>query len=176
MKVNKVPQTIKANTTTHQYKEPTHKQIQPENPNIKSPDFVEQNVPTPQYIEQKIPAPPVGLSQNQIIIDGVLLQIKSTKVKYHRAKVTDFYKVLKQAPLSEILSLDEDFFGAHSPDKMLFDWLVAVIDDPDFVTQHYNNFTAKDVDDLVKIYCRLNGIDQREERKNRQAQVATTRH
>ena len=63
---------------------------------------------------------------------------------------------------------------AKEPDQLLFNFLVAVFDSSEFVRDNYDEMTADEVDRIVKIFGRINHIDEKEEaaRKNREAQEA----
>lgn len=113
--------------------------------------------------------------ENCIEIDGNLYEIKPTKLKYFRNKMAGSYNVIKAIPLNEFLTYEKGVIDAEKDaDQILFDFLVAVFDDADFVKDHYEDLTADDVEKVIKIFGRLNHIDEKEEkvRKNKEAQAA----
>ena len=111
--------------------------------------------------------------ENCVIFDGKEIEIKPTKLKYFRNKMASTYSVLKIVPLNELLAYGKGVIDEHrDADQLLFDFLVAVFDDPIFVKNHYDDMTADDVEKIFKIFGRLNHIDEKEEqkRKNMEAQ------
>ena len=112
--------------------------------------------------------------ENCVVINGTKVEIKPTKLKYFRNKTASIYNVLKVVPLTEFLNYDKGVFDpVRDSDQILFDFLIAVFDDSLFVRDNYDNMTAGDVEKILKIFGRLNGIDEKEEaaRKNREAQA-----
>ena len=113
--------------------------------------------------------------ENCVEIDGLLYEIKPTKLKYFRNKMAGAYNVIKAIPLNELLTYDVGVLDPEKDaDQILFDFLVAAFDDADFVTDHYEDMTADDVEKVVSIFGRLNHIDEKAEqaRKNKEAQAA----
>ena len=118
--------------------------------------------------------PEIIPKENCIAIDGKEIEIKPTKLKYFRNKMASAYGVLKIVPLNELLAYGKGVIDEkRDADQLLFDFLVAVFDDPNFVKLHYDDMTADDVEKIFKIFGRLNHIDEKEEqqRKNREAQA-----
>ena len=81
------------------------------------------------------------------------------------------YRILDLYPLPDILSMEK---GVLDPDRdgdqIVFDFLTAVFDDGKFVAQHYDHMDSETVDRAVKIFKRLNHIEDKEEAaKNRAA-------
>lgn len=102
-----------------------------------------------------------------------MIEIKPTKLKYQRDRTAAFYKLLQQVPLVELLALQDGVLDPQrSSDKMLFDWLIAVTDDPKLVTQNYDNINSETVHKLLEIFCRLNYIKDEDGKKD-QAQTTT---
>ena len=120
-------------------------------------------------------AQPSELSINNTVeIDGERIEIKPTKLKYFRNKTAASYNLLKVIPINEFLTYDKGVIDPdRDADQVLFDFLIAVFDSPDFVKAHYDNMTAGDIEKILPIFGRLNGIDEKEEkaRKNREAQA-----
>ena len=109
---------------------------------------------------------------NSVTIGGEIREIKPTKLKYQRTNTTMLYKLLRTYPLTDLLSMDKDnvFDPERDGDQMLFDFLVAVFDDADFVKRHYDNMDTEDIERIVDIFCRINKITDKEEQvKNRAA-------
>ena len=98
-----------------------------------------------------------------ITLGGETIEIKPTKLKYMRNHTAAFYKVLELYPLPDVLAMEAGAFeDDRDGDKAVFDWLIAVTDDPAFVKRHYNDMTAEAVETLLSIYRRINRIDEKE--------------
>ena len=159
---------------------PTNTELDKEQPDVseldkKQPVATEpdKNVPAPPELTKE--TPPDKDLENCVTIGGELIEIKPTKLKYFRNKMASAYSLLKTIPLNELLSYDAGVMDAtKDADKILFDFLVAVFDDSNFVAANYDEMTADDVEKIFKIFGRLNHIDEKEEaiRKNREAQQA----
>lgn len=109
--------------------------------------------------------PSSTVAENMIEIGGKQIEIKPTKLKYQRNHTALFYKMLEIYPLVDILGFEDNFFGdGRTGDQCLFDWLIAVFDDEQFVAEHYDEFDTDKVDHLVKIFRRINRIDEKEEK------------
>ncbi len=117
------------------------------------------------------PMPPEVNPDNVVVIGGKEIEIKSTKIKYQRNGTATAYRILDLYPLPDILSMDAGVLDAkRDGDQIVFDFLVAVFDDSKLVARYYDTMTADDIDRCVKIFKRLNHIDEKEEAaKNRQA-------
>ena len=104
-------------------------------------------------------------------------EIKPTKLKYFRSGTVGVYKFLKIIPLNEFLSYEAGVFDPEkSADQLLFEFLVAVFDDEDFIKRNYDEFNADDIEKFVKAFGELNHIDEKEEAakaKNSAAQVSS---
>ena len=97
---------------------------------------------------------------------GEKIEIKPTKLKYQRDRTAAFYRILQQMPLVDILALQDGILDPErSSDKMLFDWLIAVTDNPTLVARHYDDVNSDTVERMLAIFLRLNHIDEKE-RKN----------
>lgn len=136
-----------------------------------SPQKEEQ--PQDTKLDKEQPAMPNA--ENCVTIGDQVIEIKPTKLKYFRNKAASGYGIIKAVPIQELLTysagvLDEK----RDADQLLFDFLVAAFDDSVFVRDHYDEMTADDVEKVIKIFGRLNHIDEKEEavRKNREAQAA----
>lgn len=142
--------------------------------NKESPIQNELNKDMPEESKLNKENPEIVPKENCIIFDGKEIEIKPTKLKYFRNKMASAYGVLKIVPLNELLAYGKGVIDEkRDADQLLFDFLVAVFDDSNFVKDHYDNMTADDVEKIFKIFGRLNHIDEKEEqqRKNREAQA-----
>lgn len=141
------------------------------------PDVPKQTEKTPETPEAKPidkPIPSELEAKNCVIVMGQTIEIKPTKLKYFRNHTASFYSILKAIPLTEFLNFDKGVFDKdRDADQILFDFLIAVFDDAEFVKTNYDNMTVETVDSVVRIFGRINGIDEKEEqaRKNREAQA-----
>lgn len=75
-------------------------------------------------VEQK-PAPIKGKPENTIIVAGIPLEIKPTKMRYIRNGTANMYKLIKNVPLTDIMSLQSGAFGEgddRDGDKAVMDW------------------------------------------------------
>ena len=139
------------------------------------PDQAPMKEEIPDATPEKQEMPATMNMENVVEIAGQQIELKPTKLSYFRNKTAAAYSWLKLIPLTEFLTYGKGVLDEkRDADQILFDFLVAAFDDVDFVTQHYNEMTAADVDRIVKIFGRINLIDEREEaaRKNREAQAA----
>lgn len=118
--------------------------------------------------------PSADNEENCVTIGERKIEIKPTKLKYFRNKTASVYNILKVVPINEFLTYDKGIFDPNrDADEILFNFLIAVFDDSDFVKDNYDNMTAGDINKILKIFGRINGIDEKEEaaRKNREAQA-----
>lgn len=121
----------------------------------------------------KIKQPPqVGNPENTVKIGDTMVEIKPTKLRYQRDRTAAFYHILDVYPLIDIFAMDAGAFGdERDGDKCVLDWLVAVTDNPELVTAHYNDINTDTIERMVSIFKRVNRIDEKEEkRKNLQKQ------
>lgn len=138
------------------------------------PEANTEEKPVPEYQEKESPPPKPGHVENMVQFGNDEIEIKATKLKYQRDRTAAFYRILQQMPLVDILALQDGILDPErSSDKMLFDWLVAVTDDSRLVARNYDQLDSDTIEKILHIFCRLNHIDEREERKNRQAQATT---
>ena len=129
---------------------------------------------TPEVSPPKEEFPSDVIKENCIKLKDQIIEIKPTKVKYFRNKTASSYGWLKRVPLTEFLlyqkgQLDPD----RDADQILYDFLVAALDSSELVRDNYDEMTADDVEQIVRIFGRINHIDEKEEaaRKNREAQA-----
>ena len=138
------------------------------------PEETELNRESPEESKLDKEAPQTIPLENCVKIGDELIEIKPTKLKYFRNKMASAYSVLKIVPLNELLTYGKGVIDEkRDADQLLFDFLVAVFDGSDIVRDHYEDMTAEDIEQIFKIFGRLNHIDEKEEqqRKNREAQV-----
>ena len=151
--------------------------VQPEatEPNKESPEITEPDKDVPIASAPMKELPPDKPMENCVVINGEIIEIKPTKLKYFRNKMASTYSLLKTVPLNELLAYGSGVIDeSKDADKLLFDFLTAAFDDSSFVAKYYDEMTADDVEKVFKIFGRLNHIDEKEEalRKNREAQAA----
>lgn len=133
---------------------------------------------TPEESSPKEEMPSDNDEDNTVVVDGIKVEIKPTKLKYFRNKGASGYGIIKVVPLHELLTYGRGVIDEkRDADQLLYDFLVSVFDDSTFVRDHYDNFDAVIIDRIVKIFGRINHIDEKEEaaRKNREAQAAAKR-
>ena len=107
--------------------------------------------------------PKVGNPENTVLFGDTLIEIKPTKLKYHRNNTAYFYKIVDTLPLPDILALPAGALGDdRDGDKALMDWLIAVTDDPDLVVKNYNDIDTTTVENILAIFRRVNKIDEKE--------------
>lgn len=136
------------------------------------PEVTESTPPLPQPSNKKIKTPKIGDPKNIIQFGDVEIELKPTKIKYQRDRTAAFYRMLKQMPLVDILALQDGILDPErSSDKMLFDWLIAVTDDPKLVTANYDKLDSETIYSILDIFCRLNHIPTDDEKKQK-AQMA----
>lgn len=136
-------------------------------------------VPKETVIEKDIPqekelnrAPPAEVNpENCVTINGETIEIKPTKIKYQRNRTTAAYRILEIYPLADVLAWDKGYVDPERDgDQVVFDFLVAVFDNAKLVSRIYDSMTTEDVERILKIFKRLNKIDEKEEAaKNRAA-------
>lgn len=139
---------------------------------VPKPSGKKKEIPDPKPLDKEMPKDVDP--ENCITIGSQVFEIKPTKLKYFRNRTASIYSVLRVVPLGDFLNYDKGIFDAkRDSDQLLFDFLVAVFDDSKLVAEHYDEFTADDIERICHIFGRLNHIDEKEEkaRKNREAQV-----
>lgn len=165
LQVKPVPETPKGN-------EPDKDVPEAKEMNKTVPDASKKKTKVPKAKELDKPVPDTVKAENVIDLDGEKREIFPTKLKYQRNRTISAYQFLDVYPVSQLLALDAGVLSESSGDQILFDFLVAVFDDEEFVKKHYDNMTTEDVENIVKIFKRVNMIEQKEEAlKNRQAKT-----
>ena len=108
-------------------------------------------LPDAQQPEKALPQ--VGNPENTIVIDGRLVEIKPTKLRYQRNRTAAFYKMLELYPLADILAMEAGAFGDdRDGDKAVMDWLIAVFDDEALVLENYDGMDTATVEQLLEIF------------------------
>ena len=161
-------------------KVPTESELKSENPEKiaeleETPDESKLVEIIPEASPEKEEKPSDFVDENCVIVNGKKIEIKPTKLKYFRNKAASAYGVIKAIPLHELLTYDKGILDQNrNADQLLYDFLVAAFDDSSFVRDNYDNLDAEIIDQIVKIFGRVNHIDEKEEaaRKNREAQAA----
>lgn len=68
-------------------------------------------------------------------------------------------------PIADILAMEAGAFGDdRDGDKALMDWLIAVTDNPDLVTSHYDEMDTGTIEQMLTIFRRVNRIDEKEQK------------
>lgn len=120
--------------------------------------------------------PPEVNPENIVTLGGEQIEIKPTKIKYQRNRTAAAYRILDLYPLADVLAMDKGIIDPERDgDAVVFDFLVAVFDDAKIVTKYYDSMTSEDVDRIVKIFKRLNHIDEKEEAAKNRAAKGTNR-
>lgn len=131
----------------------------------------EKELPSPDQKEKKVKRrtpktkelPQVGNPENTVKIGDTLIEIKPTKVKYHRNNTAYFYKIIETIPLPDIMALPQGAFGDdRDGDKALMDWLIAVTDNVDLIVENYNDLDTETIETMLSIFKRVNKIDEKE--------------
>lgn len=144
------------------------------NENVKPvPEVTDNTPPVPKPSARKIQTPKIGDPKNVVQFGDIEVELKPTKIKYQRDRTAAFYRVLKQMPLVDILALQDGILDPErSSDKMLFDWLIAVTDDPKLVTANYDKLDSEAIHKILEIFCRLNHIPEDEKKQKAQTETA----
>ena len=130
------------------------------------PDAEIQVKKTPSRRKKEKELPDVGNPENTVLIGDTLVEIKPTKLKYHRNNVASFYKIVEMVPLPDIMSMGSNAFGdGRDGDKALMDWLIAVVDDERLIVDNYNEMDTETIEKILAIFKRVNKIDEKEEKQ-----------
>jgi len=154
----------------------TIKYEDPKEPEIPEETKVKEEMPEASSENKEMPSD--FKEENCVEIDGQKIEIKPTKLKYFRNKSASGYGIIKVVPIHELFNykkgvLDPD----RDADQLVYDFLVAAFNDSNFVRNNYNEMDAEMFDRIIKIFGRINHIDEKEEaaRKNREAQEQAKR-
>ena len=131
-------------------------------------------IPSTEMQTKKVPSrktkdkvkPAVGNPENTVIIGGQAVEIKPTKLKYHRNNTAAFYKIVDMLPLPDIMMMDSKAFGdGRDGDKALMDWLIAATDNVELIVDNYNDLDTEVIEKILAIFKRVNKIDEKEEKQ-----------
>ena len=139
-----------------------------------SPQKETQPEPSPEKEEK----PSDLIEENCVMVGDKKIELKPTKLKYFRNKAASAYGIIKAAPIQELLTCGKGVFDdKRDADQLLYDFLVAAFNDRDFVRDNYDEMDPEIIDQVCKIFGRINHIDEKEEaaRKNREAQAQAKR-
>ena len=106
--------------------------------------------------------PQVGYPENTVMIGGKPIEIKPMKMKYVRNRTAAFRHILETYPLSDILAMENTFGDGRDGDKALFDWLVAVTDDEQLISENYDEMDTDTIYRMLAIHRRIDKIDEME--------------
>jgi len=135
------------------------------------PQVEEKELPLPPHENKTIPKPEIGDPDNSVIFGKKRIVLKPTKLKYQRDRTAALYRILQQISTVELLAMpDGKLDPKRSNDQMLYEWLIAVTDDPKLVAENYDLIDSATVDRMVHIFCRLNKIKEEDTKKD-QAQM-----
>lgn len=149
------------------------------------PESKELDKQMPEAAELNKELPPTVNPENVIRLGDQDIEIKPTKLLYQRNRTAASYRILEVYPLPDILAMEK---GILDPDRdgdaIVFDFLTAVFDnkpgapDPtgtaEMLKQYYDTMTSEDIERALKIFKRLNHIEDKEEAaKNRAAKAAS---
>jgi len=150
-----------------------------ETPKVETkPEESKQLDTTPEASPEKEEKPSDQLEENCVLVNGQKIELKPTKLKYFRNKGASAYGIIKAVPLHELLTYGKGIIDENrDADQLLYDFLVAAFDDSSFVRDNYDDMDADMIDRIVKIFGRINHIDEKEEatRKNKEAQAQAKR-
>lgn len=145
-------------------------------PTPEAPKATKKKKPAPEPKKMDKELPTDVNPEDCVTLDGITVAIKPTRFKYFRNKMANIYTVLKVVPLTQFLSFDIGTFDdERDSDQILFDFLVSVFDDSSFVTAHYDNMTTEDLERILKIFGRINHIDEKEEQQRKNQEARATR-
>ena len=143
-----------------------------------TPNESTQKETIPDASPEKEEKPSDYIEEHCVIIGGKKIEIKPTKLKYFRNKAASGYGIIKMVPLHELLTYGKGVLDEkRDADQLLYDFLVAAFDDSTFVRDNYDELDADTIDKIVKIFGKVNHIDEKEEqsRKNKEAQAQAKR-
>lgn len=121
--------------------------------------------PLPKKTPAKEKKPETGIVENKVVIGGETVEIKPTKLKYHRNRTAVFYRMLEVYALPDLLAMDINLGDGRDSDKALMDWLIAVTDDEDLILRHYDEIDSETVEKMMEIFKRVNHIDEKDEKR-----------
>jgi len=109
--------------------------------------------------------PDTSSAINCVKIGEKLVEIKPTKLKYQRNRTALFYKILDIYPLPDIFGMEKGAFGDdRDGDQAVFEWLIAVFDNEEFVKENYDEFDSETIERVLEIFKRLNKTKEKEDK------------
>lgn len=119
--------------------------------------------PDPKLNEEK-PVPDVEApdKKHSIEIDGKVIEIKPTLLKYFRNEMVKSYRLLDRYPLDMIMEMTEENNNLDG-DKSIITFLSAVLDDPKLAKKIYDKMDTEQLYEVVRIFKDVNGISTRED-------------
>jgi len=123
-------------------------------------EITEKSIPDAGIKQREMPA--IGTPENTVKIGDRLIEIKPMKLKYVRNRTAAFRHILELYPLSDILAMDKEFGDGRDGDKALMDWLIAVTDDEELITENYNDIDSDTIYKLLAIHRRIEKVDELE--------------
>jgi hypothetical protein len=132
-------------------------------------DRLKKSIPVPDIEEQvskeaELPKDIDVIRENCITVEGKLIEIKPTLLKYFRNNSVGMFRLLETIPLSEIFRMTEEKSGIDG-DAGVLTFISAVLDDAKLAKRIYDKMDAGELMKLIKIFKRLNGIEEREEKQ-----------
>lgn len=120
------------------------------------------NLPeTKEAINKDLPEIDGPDKSNCIEVEGKLIEIQPTMLKYFRNNAASFYHVIDTVPLPTIFQMTEENSGIDG-DTMVLTFIAAVLNDKRMAKAIYEKLDAGQLLKLVEIFKRVNGIDTRE--------------
>lgn len=132
---------------------------------VATPEAGVETKPTPGKEITAKASPTILRPENVVTIAGKEIEIKSTEIGYFRNNVANFYMMLDTYPISMLLMQREGFLGQddkRNGDKALMDWMGAVVNDPEFIHDHYNEIDVDTIYRMLEIFKRVNHLDEME--------------
>ena len=139
-----------------------------------APEETLQAVTIPKASPEKAEKPSDYIEENCVLVGSKKIEIKPTKLKYFRNKAASAYGIIKAIPLHELLTYGKGVLDENrDADQLLYDFLVAAFDDHELVKEYYDDMDAELIEQVIKIFGRINHIEEKEEavRKNKEAQM-----
>lgn len=122
----------------------------------------------PKASKAKEELPETEEDKRTIVIAGRKIVINPIRVLYMRSGNGSIYRLLERYPIIEFLASSAEDLGLdRSGEQLLFDFLVAVFNDSEIVSEIFDDITIEDIYNIIRIYRYVNKIDEKEEeRKN----------
>lgn len=99
--------------------------------------------------------------------------LEGTRLFYFRNSLFDGFNFVKAIPINEMIKLPPKIISDKSGEELLAGFLVAALDDEEYVVKHFDDFDAETIEKIVEIVGRLNGITKKEkEQEEKKAKAA----